>query len=228
MSIYKWVMSNTYSRSFRCWRFFLNARFTRKIRKAARSIDNDPLSGFSLLSPLFFEPSLMFWSPLSGVLRTQAPKEFTLTVLFVTFDGSQYKSTLVWNGRRPHSNGMIFTKSNGFKYGVGKTFFFSKFLEHYSVAFFVISFTLFIFSHSTFNGSLWFCVDAFFCAPPAKTNDNEILAIKIILTERKKAERKLFHRRQKYEFKLLKLYLGGEFNLFIGFRLLGGLCERFD
>lgn len=79
----------TYCRSLRCCRFFLNAFFTRKIKNAARSMDNDggffssPLfSAFSFLSPFsyvfFVVPSFIVWP--SRVWRTQAPSEFTFTV----------------------------------------------------------------------------------------------------------------------------------------------------
>lgn len=91
---------STYCRSFRCWRFFLNAFFTRKMRNAARSMDR--VGGFS--PPLFFvddgsEPSMVSGllllvsapvpttstptppvaSPSPPSPRTQAPSVFTLT-----------------------------------------------------------------------------------------------------------------------------------------------------
>lgn len=70
----------TYCRSLRCWRFFLNAFFTRNIKNAARSMESDvPFSAFSFLSPFsyvfFVVPSFIVWP--SGP-RTHAPSEFTV------------------------------------------------------------------------------------------------------------------------------------------------------
>lgn len=75
----------TYCRSLRCWRFFLNAFFTRNIKNAARSMESDvPFSAFSFLSPFsyvfFVVPSFIVWP--SGP-RTHAPSEFTVCLVLV-------------------------------------------------------------------------------------------------------------------------------------------------
>lgn len=91
----KWQKcGNTYCRSLRCCRFFLNAFFTRKMRNAARSIDSVgvPLSlfsDFSFLSAfsLFFggTSSIVLHDPPPSGPRTQAPSEFTFTDFLKTF-----------------------------------------------------------------------------------------------------------------------------------------------